>query len=454
MSAYSLTPIASLFSRPEYFLHQTVEAGGWLTSARMGKRVGFLVLSDGSSLASLQVVVPQELLERAAHLRDLGAGCSIRVRGTLVASTGAGQAHELLADEVQVVGGVEDALTYPIQPKAHSPEFLRSVPHLRHRVPQVAGVARLRHVLMRAIHDYFGELDFTWVATPILTSVDAEGAGQRLRATTLGPGETGSDFFARDTYLTVSGQMEAEALCAGLSRVYTFGPTFRAEGSHTSRHLAEFWMVEPEMAFATLDDLVRLAQGLLQRCAREALDRLGPDMHAFAQAGGTTVSQWQQFACEPFCVMSYSEAIDQLLRGGEAFQVPVAWGMDLQAEHEKWLVGHVGRAVAVVDYPAPIKSFYMKASEDGHTVQAMDILVPGMGELVGGSVREEDLGRLDARMLALGMDLSEYAQYRDLRRYGSVPHGGFGLGFERLVAYFSGLASIKDAIAYPRVAGG
>lgn len=454
MSAYSLTPIAALFSHPEHFLHQRIEIAGWLTSARIGKRVGFLVVSDGSSLASLQAVVPHEILEHMPALRDLGAGCSVRVRGALVPSLGTGQTHELQAQEVEVVGTVQDPLTYPIQPKAHSAEFLRSVPHLRHRVPQVAGVARLRHTLMRAVHDYFDELGFCWVATPILTSVDAEGAGARLRATTLEPEQGGADFFARSTYLTVSGQMEAEALCAGLSRVYTFGPTFRAEGSHTSRHLAEFWMVEPEMAFATLADLVSLAQGLLQRCAREALDRLGPDMQAFAHAGGTSISQWEKFAHEPFCVMTYSDAITELSRCDQSFQTPVAWGMDLQSEHEKWLVAHAGRPVAVVDYPTAIKSFYMKASEDGRTVQAMDILVPGMGEIIGGSVREDDADRLDARMRALGMDLGEYGQYRDLRRYGSVPHGGFGLGFERLVAYLAGLGSIKDAIAYPRVAGG
>lgn len=454
MSAFTLTQIASLFATPSQFLDQCVDVGGWLVSARMSKRVGFLVLSDGSSHTALQVVVPQALLEQTPELRSMGAGCSVRVRGRLVVSMGAGQAHELQADHVQIVGRVDDPLSYPIQPKEHSAEFLRSVPHLRHRTAQFGAVARLRHVLMRAVHDYFETQGFAWVATPILTGTDAEGAGERLRVTTLETGEQGDDFFARDTYLTVSGQMEGEALCAALSRVYTFGPTFRAEGSHTSRHLAEFWMIEPEMAFATLSDLQQLAQGLLQHCVAQALERLPAEMAYFAQAGGRSIAQWEQFIQEDFQVVPYTEAIERLQASGVAFDTSVSWGVDLQSEHEKWLVEHIGRPVIVVDYPAQIKSFYMKAGADGRTVEAMDILVPGMGEIVGGSVREEDLGRLERRMEALGMDTQAYAQYLDLRRYGTVPHGGFGLGFERLVAYLAGLSSIKDAIAYPRFAGG
>lgn len=454
MSAFTLTQVASIFSTPSRFQDQSVEVGGWLSSARMGKRVGFLVLSDGSSQTFLQVVVPQALLEGQPSLRSLGPGCCVRVKGCIVASQGAGQAWELLADTIEVQGWVQDPLTYPIQAKEHSAEFLRSVPHLRHRTTQFAAVARLRHVLMRAVHDYFESHGFAWVATPILTGTDAEGAGERLRATRLGRGEIGEDFFASDMFLTVSGQMEGEALSSGLSRVYTFGPTFRAEGSHTSRHLAEFWMVEPEMAFATLDDLQVLAQGLLQHCVRAALERAGGEMAYFAQHGGRTIAQWEQFADEDFLRVTYTDAIEQLQQSGCAFDVPVEWGMDLQSEHEKWLVEQAGRVLVVVDYPAQIKSFYMKASQDGCTVEAMDILVPGMGEIVGGSVREEDLDRLVRRMQDLGMDTQAYAQYLDLRRYGTVAHGGFGLGFERLVAYMAGLSSIKDAIAYPRFAGG
>ena len=454
MSALTLTPAAALLSTPHLHLDRPVEVAGWLTSARFSKRVGFLVLSDGSHTSPLQVVVPGSILEEHPVLRALGAGCSVRVWGQLVASQGAGQTHELQAARVEVLGWVDDPQTYPIQPKELSVEHLRSVPHLRHRTTHAAAIARLRHVLARAVHDFFDDRGFIWAATPILTSVDAEGAGDRLRVTTLPAGKTGSDFFVRDTYLTVSGQMEGEALCSGLSRIYTFGPTFRAEGSHTSRHLAEFWMVEPEWACATLPDLISLAQDLLQHCVRTVLAKMPAEMDVFERSGGRSVAQWQHFCAVDFCVMSYTDAIDRLQSAQTPFVHPVAWGRDLQSEHERWLVEHMERPVVVVDYPTAIKSFYMKRSADGRTVQAMDVLVPGMGEIIGGSVREEDLTRLDERMLELGMDLDQYQAYRDLRRYGTVPHGGFGLGFERLVAYVGGLGSIKEAIAYPKVAGG
>lgn len=451
MSMFDLTPAASLFSAPDLYLERSVTVGGWLTSARFGKKVGFLVLSDGSSHAPIQVVVPLALLDATPELRALGAGCAVRATGRWVASLGAGQSHELQAEQVVVVGDVEDPSHYPIQPKAHSPEFLRSVPHLRPRTAQFGAIARLRHVLARFIHDHLEDQGFLWVATPILSSVDAEGAGERFRVTTLAAGEQGEDFFARDAFLTVSGQLEAEALCAALSRVYTFGPTFRAEGSHTSRHLAEFWMVEPEMAFADLDDAIVLAEGLLRGAVAACLERLPQEMAYFAQEGGRSLAEWAAFVAEPFARVTYDQAIAQLALGPFT---GIAWGMDLQSEHEKWLVEQAGRALIVTDYPAGIKSFYMQGSADGRTVAAMDILVPGMGELVGGSAREADLGRLLARMEERGMDPAEYGHYLDLRRYGSVPHAGFGLGFERLVAYVAGLASIKDATFYPKFAGG
>lgn len=453
MSAFALTRTASLLSSPELFFDQSVTVAGWLTSARFSKRVGFLVLSDGSRQEALQVVVPFEVLEATHGLRSVGAGVSVRVQGTLVASKGAGQAYELLASSVELVGMVDDPQTYPIQPKAHTPEFLRTVPHLRHRVSRFGAVARVRHRAARAIHDFFEEQGFLWVATPILTASDAEGAGARFRVTAEDAGAPGEEFFGDPAYLTVSGQLTGEALCAALSRVYTFGPTFRAERSQTSRHLAEFWMVEPEMAFATLSDLAQLSEGLLKHVVRACLTQCSQEMASFAAEGGRSLAQWEQFLREPFERMTYTAAVRLLEQLPGPFTYPVSWGVDLQSEHERALVSHVGKPVVLTDYPADIKAFYMKASSDGQTVAALDVLVPGMGEIIGGSVREESLEALDARMLGLGMDLSAYSAYRDLRRYGSVPHGGFGLGFERLVAYLAGLSSIKDAIAYPRAMG-
>jgi asparaginyl-tRNA synthetase len=446
MTALPLTRSASLFSQAHLYLDQRVAVAGWLTSARIGKRVAFLVLSDGSWQAPTQIVVPETLLIAQPEIRGLGAGCAVRVEGLWIASPATGQPFELQAQSVEIVGTVADPATYPIQPKEHSAEFLRSVPHLRVRTAQFGAISRLRHQLARFIHDYFDDRGFVWVATPILTSTDAEGAGDRFQVTTQGQGE----FFGRETFLTVSGQLEGEAMCSALSRIYTFGPTFRAEGSHTSRHLAEFWMVEPEMAFASLADLIQLGQGLLQHVVARCLEKLPDEMAYFASQGGRSVSDWEQFTQIPFMVMPYTEAIERLSSQSEL--PPVAWGQDLHSDHEKWLVAQAQRPVVVVDYPAQIKSFYMKPSADGRCVEAMDILVPGMGEIIGGSVREERLEPLVERMKALGMDPSQYGQYLDLRRYGSVPHGGFGLGFERLVAYVAGLPSIKDAIAYPKTA--
>lgn len=452
MTAVTLTPVASLFAFPFLHTDAPVEVAGWLTSARLGKRVGFLVLSDGSSAQPLQVVLPGVLLDAEPALRRLGAGWSVRVRGRLVPSQGAGQEWELQADAVLFTGAVEDPETYPIQPKAHTPEFLRTVPHLRHRVPRFGAMARLRHVAAAAIHAHLDAAGFLWVATPILTASDAEGAGARFRVRAEDASATEEEFFGQPAYLTVSGQLAGEALCAALSRVYTFGPTFRAERSYTTRHLAEFWMVEPEWAFATLDDLVGLAEGLLKAAVTACLARCPAEMALFAREGGRSLQEWEAFLATPFARLTYTEAVERL-RARVGFVQPVTWGMDLQSEHEKALVEEVGGAVAVTDYPEGIKAFYMKTSPDGKTVAAVDILVPGMGELVGGSVREERLAALDARMTAMGLSLDAYGAYRDLRRYGTVPHGGFGLGFERLVAFLSGVPSVKDSIAYPRAAG-
>lgn len=451
MSALHLQSVHTVLSAAAQLEGQTIEVGGWLLSARHSKKVSFLVLSDGSSTQSLQVVVGDEIRAQFPEILKTTTGASIRCRGVVVASQGQGQSHELRADHFDWVGLVEDPLTYPLPPKELSPEHIRSVPHLRARLPHQAAIARLRCVLSKAVHEYFASHGFVWVATPILSSSDAEGAGARFRVTTTAPGETDADgdFFAKPTYLTVSGQLEGEALCAGLSRVYTFGPTFRAEQSHTSRHLAEFWMIEPELAFASLSDLVALSDGLLRHCICAALQTLPQEMALFEKSGGRMVSEWETLSQTPLEVMTYTQAIETLKPHFEGIE----WGMDLHSEHEKWLVAHVQKPLALTHYPSKIKSFYMKEAAD-HTVEALDVLVPDMGELIGGSVREHDHQALTQKMKQLGMPAEEYSQYLDLRRYGSVPHGGFGMGFERLVAYLSSAASVKDVIAYPKFAGG
>lgn len=452
MSAFDLSRVSDLFSKPSQYLDQSVEVGGWLTSARMGKRVGFLILSDGSTQTALQVVVSESLLTADPTLRKVGTGTAIRARGVFVTSKSTGQPFELQAESVTVVGSIEEPERYPVQPKMHTPEFLRTVPHLRARVAGQGAVARLRHQAAKAIHAFFEREGFLWIATPLITTSDAEGAGARFRVSTE-VGVSEKEFFGKPAYLTVSGQMEAEALCAALGRVYTFGPTFRAEPSQTTRHLAEFWMVEPEMAFATLLDIVSLAERLIKHVARECLAKLPAEMDFFAQAGGWPLEQWDMFVESDFKQMTYTDAIRIISSSDISFLTPVSWGMDLHAEHEKALVSLVGAAVIVTDYPEGIKPFYMKVSSDGCTVAAMDILLPGVGEIVGGSLREDCLAMLDVRMRAMGLDPSSYESYRDLRRYGSVPHGGFGLGFERLIAFLAGVPSVRDAIAYPRAMG-
>ena len=451
MSALQLKSVHTVLSTAAALEGQTIEVGGWLLSARHSKKVSFLVLSDGSSTHHLQVVVTDDVRQQFADVLKTTTGASIRCRGVVVASQGQGQTHELRAEHFLWIGLVDDPLTYPLPPKELSAEHIRSVPHLRVRLPHQAAIARLRSVLSEAVHSYFAQQEFVWVATPILSSSDAEGAGARFRVTTTAPGETAADgdFFAKPTYLTVSGQLEGEALCAGLSRVYTFGPTFRAEQSHTSRHLAEFWMIEPELAFASLEDLVSLSDGLLRHTISVALEKLPQEMALFEKLGGRSVADWETLSQTPLEVMTYTQAIETLQPHFDGIE----WGMDLHSEHEKWLVAHVQKPLALTHYPAKIKSFYMKESAE-HTVEALDVLVPDMGELIGGSVREHDFQTLTHKMKKLGMPVEEYSQYLDLRRYGSVPHGGFGMGFERLVAYVSSAASVKDVIAYPKVAGG
>ena len=429
------TRVHALLSTPLSALPCPAIAAGWILRARFGKAVGFLDLSDGSSPTPLQVVLPTALLDAMPELRALGPGCAVLVRGELVSSRGAGQALEFQAHAATVLGGVEDPRTYPIQPRADADDFLRTVPHLRHRVPAQASITRLRHHLASAIHDYLSTQECMWVPTPILTSDDAEGAGARFEV------QADRPFFDRPAHLTVSGQLSAEALAMGMERVYTFGPTFRAERSHTSRHLAEFWMVEPELAFADLDVAMDLAEGLV-RHGHAALASHSAEYAAMGTAPPTLPES-------PFVRLTYTQTIEQSREEG----LDAVWGKDLSSDQEQALVARHDGPVFVTHWPTDIKAFYMRAAPDGRPVAAFDLLVPGLGELAGGSEREDDLDRLVARMHACGMDPSMYGQYLDLRRYGSVPHAGFGVGFERLLAWCTGQSSVRDVVPFPRAFG-
>ncbi len=443
-----------------------VTVQGWIRTRRDSKAgLSFLHLHDGSCFDALQVVAPATLGNYQDEILRLTAGCAVTVTGTLAPSQGQGQAVELLAESVVVVGWVDDPESYPITPKRHTFEYLREVAHLRVRTNTLGAVARVRHCLAMAIHRYFHERGFFWVHTPIVTASDAEGAGEMFRVSTLdlanlprtpeGTIDFSQDFFGRPAYLTVSGQLNVESYCLALTRVYTFGPTFRAENSNTSRHLSEFWMVEPEIAFADLADNADLAEELLRYIFRAVLDERADDMAFFAERiDKQAVSRLEDFVTSSFARMEYTEAVEILKRSGRSFEFPVEWGLALQAEHERYLCEeHARRPVVVLNYPKEIKAFYMRLNDDERTVAAMDVLAPGIGEIVGGSQREERLDVLDARMGELGFDPAIYWWYRDLRRYGTVPHAGFGLGFDRSVVYATGMANIRDVIPFPRTPG-
>jgi asparaginyl-tRNA synthetase len=447
-------------------LESAVEVRGWVRTRRDSKAgISFVQISDGSCQGTLQIVAPNSLANYESDVLLLSAGASLVARGKLVQSQGKGQAFEVQAESVDVLGLVEDPETYPVQPKQHSLEFLREQAHLRPRTNTFGAVARMRHAAAFAIHEFFTREGFLWVNTPIVTASDAEGAGQMFRVSTLDvhnlpKGEKGGidwkqDFFGRETYLTVSGQLNVEAYCLALSKVYTFGPTFRAENSNTTRHLAEFWMVEPEIAFANLNDDADLAERFLKHVFKSVLEQRGDDLAFFeerVQKG--VVARLEKFLEASFERIEYGDAIAILQKSGKKFDFAPEWGMDLQTEHERFLCEeHVGRPVVVMNYPEGIKAFYMRSNDDGRTVAAMDVLAPGIAEIIGGSQREERLDVLDARMKKMGLDPQHYWWYRDLRRYGTVPHAGFGLGFERLLVYVCGLSNIRDAIPYPRVPG-
>jgi len=442
-----------------------VTVRGWVRTRRDSKAgLSFITLSDGSCFAPIQIIAPSTLDNYDSQIKRLSAGCSLIASGTLVPSQGQGQAFEIQASSIEVIGWVDDPETYPIQPKAHSLEFLREVAHLRPRTNLFGAVTRIRHCLAQATHRYFHEHGFYWINTPIITTSDAEGAGQMFRVSTLdlanlplnnGVPDFARDFFGKEAFLTVSGQLNVEAFCLAMSKVYTFGPTFRAENSHTTRHLAEFWMIEPEIAFADLAEDARVAEELLKYLFSAVLTERADDMAFIAErVQKDAITRLEAFINAPFEKIEYTEAVKLLQNSGHQFDYPVEWGLDLQTEHERWLTEqHVGRPVVVVNYPEHIKAFYMRLNDDGKTVAAMDVLAPGIGEIVGGSQREERLDLLDARMAQFGLDPEHYAWYRDFRRYGTVPHAGFGLGFERLVVYVCGLSNIRDAIPYPRAPG-
>jgi len=443
-----------------------VTVRGWVRTRRDSKAgLSFVNVSDGSCFDPIQVVAQNTLGNYADEIVRLTAGCAVIATGTLVPSQGKGQSFEIQASRVEVVGWVDDPETYPIQPKAHTMEYLREVAHLRPRTNTFGAVARVRDCIAKAIHRYFHERGFFWINTPIITASDAEGAGQMFRVSTLdmvnlprddkGAIDWHQDFFGKEAYLTVSGQLNVEGYCLALSKVYTFGPTFRAENSNTTRHLAEFWMIEPEIAFADLNDNATLAEDFLKYIFKAVLDERMDDMKFFAERQEkTAISRLEHFIEAPFERIDYTDAVDILKKSGQKFEFPVEWGHDLQTEHERYLTEkHVGRPVVVMNYPEQIKAFYMRLNDDGKTVAAMDVLAPGIGEIIGGSQREERLDYLDRRMVQFKLDPAHYGWYRDFRRYGTVPHAGFGLGFERLVVYTCGLGNIRDAIPYPRVPG-
>ncbi len=442
-------------------LGDQVNISGWIRTRRDTGSFSFLEVNDGSCLANIQVIADGDLENYGTEIKKLSVGCSVNIAGSLQESPAKGQAVEVHATEVEIVGWA-DPETYPLQKKRHSFEFLRELSHLRPRTNAIGGVARVRSRLSYGIHSFFQEKGFQQVHTPIITTSDCEGAGEMFQISTAtesdGRGNTTGvkeEFFGRKAGLTVSGQLQAEVYALALGDVYTFGPTFRAENSHTSRHLAEFWMIEPEMAFCNLKKNMAVAEEMLKYLFEDVLLNCQDDMALFDKfiEKGLLDKLKNVIGCE-FGRVTYSEAVEILLKAKKKFEYPVSWGIDLQAEHERYLTEKVfQRPVIVTDYPASIKPFYMRVNDDDKTVAAMDILVPGIGEIIGGSQREERYDILLSRMEEYGIDVEEFQWYLDLRRYGSAPHSGFGLGFERLVQYVTGMGNIREVIPFPRSPG-
>ena len=463
---FRLISVAALLTQDGVAVGDRIRLRGWVRTRRDSKAgISFVQLHDGSCFEPAQVVAPGELENYASEVQHLTTGCSLIAEGEVVASEGKGQSVELLATRIETVGMVDDPETYPMPAKRHTFEYLREQAHLRVRTNAFSAMARVRHCVANAIHRYFHENGFYWVHTPIVTGSDCEGAGEMFRVSTLdlenlprtesGAVDFAQDFFGKETNLTVSGQLNVESYCLALSKVYTFGPTFRAENSNTSRHLAEFWMIEPEIAFADLSDDADLAEDFLKSIFRTLLDERGDDMAFFQQrVDKGCIERLEKFVDASFERMDYTDVIARLEKAvadGHKFEFPVNWGMDLQSEHERWLTEeHIGRPVVVMNYPKDIKAFYMRMNDDGNTVAAMDVLAPGIGEVIGGSQREERLDVLDARLEELDLEKDDYWWYRDLRKYGTVPHAGFGLGFERTLIYATGMANVRDVIPFPR----
>lgn len=442
---------------------EKVTVAGWIRTRRDSKAgFSFLAVNDGSGFDNVQIIAPNTLNNYESEILKLTTGCSVVVDGTLKASEGKGQAYEINADKVFVTGFVEDPDTYPMSAKRHSVEYLREYAHLRPRTNLMGAVMRIRNTVAYAIHSFFQENGFMWVATPLITSSDCEGAGEMFTVTNFdlnnvpkndkGEADFSKDFFGKHAYMTVSGQLNVETYACAFSKVYTFGPTFRAENSNTTRHLAEFWMVEPEMAFTDLDDCATTAEKLLKYVFKTVLEQRADDMKFIAErVDKDAITRLEHFISSDFAKVDYTDAIEILKKATKKFEYPVEWGIDLQSEHERYLAEeHFKAPVVVKNYPRDIKAFYMKQNDDGKTVAAMDVLAPGIGEIIGGSQREDNLEKLDKRMDELGMNKDSYWWYRDLRRYGSVPHSGFGLGFERLIVYITGVGNVRDVIPFPR----
>ncbi len=449
----------------KYAVGESVTVKGWVRTRRDSKAgLSFIALHDGSCFDPVQVIALNSL-SNYADIQRLTAGCSLSVTGTVKESQGQGQAVEIDATDVEILGWVENPDTYPMAAKRHSIEYLREYAHLRPRTNVIGAVTRVRNCLSQAIHRFFHEKGYFWISTPILTASDTEGAGEMFRVSTLdmmnlprddkGNVDYSEDFFGKETYLTVSGQLNVETYCTAMSKVYTFGPTFRAENSNTSRHLAEFWMIEPEVAFAELKDVAQLAEDMLKYVCKAVLEELPDDMAFFAQRiKKDAIERLEKLVSSDFVRMDYTDAIEILQNCGKEFEFPVEWGIDLSSEHERYLAEeHVGAPIIMQNYPKDIKAFYMRINDDGKTVAAMDVLAPGIGEIIGGSQREERLDVFDARLDEMGLSKEDYAWYRDLRRYGTVPHSGFGLGFERLVAYVTGMQNVRDVTPFPRTPG-
>ena len=452
----NLIEIKDLYENKENFIDKEIEVGGWVRSIRDSKTFGFIVLNDGTCFKPLQ-------LDNFSEVSKTNIGAALIVKGKLVATPNAKQPFEIQAEEVIIEG--ESTGDYPLQKKRHSFEYLRTISHLRPRTNTFAAVFRVRSVLAYAIHKFFQEQGFVYTHTPIITGSDAEGAGEMFRVTTLdmnnlpkkedGTVDNSKDFFGKSTNLTVSGQLNGETYCSAFRNIYTFGPTFRAENSNTSRHAAEFWMIEPEIAFADLNANMDLGEAMIKYIIKYVMDECPEEMAFFNQfIEKGLIDKLNNVLHNEFARVTYTEAIDILLASGQKFSYPVKWGIDLQSEHERFLAEkHFGKPVFLTDYPKDIKAFYMKLNEDGKTVRAMDLLAPGIGEIIGGSQREDNLEALEKRMEEVGLKKEDYSFYLDLRRFGSFPHSGYGLGFERMMMYITGMTNIRDVIPFPRTPG-